>query len=178
MGAARPTRTSGRALVRVHDEGSGRQAAYECNGCRKPELGGRTAGGETGESFGLGPIVAGERLDQLGGVRRPDVGTDGQFRGGLVTDMAADRAAILLVGVPVPDDLGGLGTGQRDRQNGDPGAPTKATSYQRCVHGDLLKVSLGGQGSAPQERRRPLQDWPGARPARLPARRTARNSPP
>ena len=115
------------------------------------KLGGRAAGGETGESIGRGPIVAGERLEQLGGIRRADIGNDGQFRDGLVTELA-DRAAILIADVPVPG-LGGRDTGQRDRQNDDPGAPTGAVSYSPHVHENLPgkhQKFAWRPGSAPQ----------------------------
>ena len=119
------------------------------------KLGGRAAGGETGESIGRGSIVTGERLEQLGGIRRPDIGNDGQFRDGLVTELA-DRAAILVAGVvPVPD-LGGRDTGQRDRQNDDPGAPTGAASHSPRVHGDLPGKHQGfaWPGRGPRRKRR------------------------
>lgn len=132
------------------------------------KLGGRAAGGETGETIGRGPIVTGARFEQLGGVRRPDIGNDGQLRDGLVTNLA-DRAAFLVVGVPVPDDLGGLGTGQRDRQNGDPGAPAGAASHCPCVHGNHTKSFAWRAGVRAAKRRGPLGNRSG--PARPVCRR-------
>ena len=84
-----------------------------------------------------GPSSVGSLLERLRGSREPDVQGSGQCRGGLVSELA-DRAILIGCVLLVPSGRGGCSTDQRYRQDGDPGAPAKATSCKPCVHGSLL----------------------------------------
>lgn len=114
------------------------------------ELGGRGAGRDAVGMAGWDPSGSRFLIERLRGVRKPQLRGAGQFGGGLVSELT-DRAVLVGCVLLVPDGRGGCSPDQRDRQNGDPGAPARATSRKPCVHGSSfdhqpLKLAETGRG--------------------------------
>ena len=103
---------------------------------------------------GYDPSAVDRLLERLRNVRESDLQRSGEFGGRLVSELA-DRAVLIGCVLLVVDGRGGCGTGQRQRQEGDPGAPAKAASSEPCVYGSSFdhhlrrwqRLHRGGKGS-------------------------------
>ena len=105
---------------------------------------------------GCDPTAGDGLFKRLRNVRESDLQGPGRFGGRLVPELA-DRAVLVRRVVLVADGLDGRGTGQHQRQEDDPGAPTGTTCCEPRVHGispghKLLKLAENHPG------------WQGARP--------------
>ena len=110
---------------------STRLAKSACDG--KP--GGRGAGRKAAGVTGCDISGWGSLRERLRGVRRPDQQGAGRLGGKLeMTHRAVMIGCVLLV----PDNRGGCGTGQRDHQDGGPGARAKAASCESCPRAQSL----------------------------------------